>query len=131
MANARVQFVHAFISIVAVLLILVFVNGLLYSTGITGAFGIGTGAQSLGVETGFDSGMSELTQIETEPNMLTSLSANVKYANKIRAVVNTASSANSVLTTLPLVPWWVGDSMLILSLMGVVTLWYLISGKKV
>ena len=131
MANARVQLVQAFISIMTVLLVLVAINSMLGLTGITASFGLGTGATSLGVETGFDAGMSEMTNIETEPNALTSLSANVRYANKIRMTVNAATSANTVLTTLPLVPWWVGDALFVLTLAGTATLWYLISGKKV
>lgn len=126
----KVQLVSSFVSIMAVLLLLVFVNGVLGVTGITGTFGLGTGAETLAVESGFDAGMSQMTQIETEPNMLTSLSANIKFANRIRLVVNSVTSANSILTTLPLVPWWVGDTMFILTVAGSVTLWYLISGKK-
>tara|TARA_R110002110_G_scaffold348627_1_gene558742 strand:+ start:65 stop:454 length:390 start_codon:yes stop_codon:yes gene_type:complete len=128
---ARVQFVSAFVSMLALLLILVFVNSTLGITGISGAFGVGYGAETFAVETGFDAGISQMTTIETEPNMLTSLTANLEYANQIRDAVNSAMGAGSILVSLPLIPWWVGGSFLLLTLMGSVTLWYLISGKKI
>ena len=82
-------------------------------------------------EVGFDTGMSQMTTLETEPNMLTSLSANIKYANSLRQTVNTVISAGSILTQLPLVPAWVSTSMYLLTIAGSATLWYLMTGKKV
>tara|TARA_R110000824_G_scaffold317533_1_gene504718 strand:- start:380 stop:733 length:354 start_codon:yes stop_codon:yes gene_type:complete len=116
----------------ALMLIIVFVNTTLGLTGISGAFGVGYGAETFAVETGFDAGISQMTTIETEPNMLTSLTANLEYANQIRDAVNAVMGAGSVLVSLPLVPWWVGATNLLLLILGAsVTIWYLISGKKI
>lgn len=129
---ARINIVQSFVSLMALMLIIVFVNTTLGLTGISGAFGVGYGAETFAVETGFDAGISQMTTIETEPNMLTSLTANLEYANQIRDAVNAVMGAGSVLVSLPLVPWWVGATNLLLLILGAsVTIWYLISGKKI
>jgi len=127
---AKVEMVQGFVSIMALLLILVFVNATLSVTGVAADFGIGLN-ENLATESGFDTGLSQMSTLETEPNMLTSLSANIGYAKQIRVVVNAVQSATSILTTLPLVPAWVGQSMILLTVAGSMTLWYLISGKKI
>ena len=86
---------------------------------------------AFGTESGLSGGVDQMADIETEPNMLTSLAANIEFANQLRSVVNSVTSATSILTTLPLVPAWVGQSMLLLTIAGSATLWYLISGKKI
>tara|TARA_R110000824_G_scaffold364258_1_gene552598 strand:+ start:1037 stop:1423 length:387 start_codon:yes stop_codon:yes gene_type:complete len=127
---AAIKLVQGFISIMALLLIIVFVNGIMLGTGVAGDFGMLTN-DDMNTEVGFDTGMSQMTTLETEPNMLTSLSANIKYANSLRQTVNTVISAGSILTQLPLVPAWVSTSMYLLTIAGSATLWYLMTGKKV
>ena len=120
---AKVEMVQGFISIMALLLILVFVNATLSVTGVAADFGIGLN-ENLATEAGFDTGLSQMSTLETEPNMLTSLSANIGYAKQIRAVVNAVQSATSILTTLPLVPAWVGQTMIVLTVDGSATIRY-------
>tara|TARA_R100000700_G_C3176621_1_gene151599 strand:+ start:2558 stop:2944 length:387 start_codon:yes stop_codon:yes gene_type:complete len=127
---AKVEMVQGFVSVMALLLILVFANGVLGLTGVAADFGIDNN-DSFGTESGLSGGVDQMADIETEPNMLTSLAANIEFANQLRSVVNSVTSATSILTTLPLVPAWVGQSMLLLTIAGSATLWYLISGKKI
>jgi len=125
-----VNLVKGFISIMALLIILVFVQGVMLTTGVAGDFGMLTN-ENLAEEVGLDAGMSQLTTLETEPNALTSLTANIKFANDLRATVNIVMNAGTILTTLPLVPHWVGASMYLLTLGGSAVLWYLMTGKKI
>jgi len=127
---AAIKLVQGFISIMALLLIIVFVNGIMLGTGVAGDFGMLTN-EDMNTEVGFDTGMSQMTTLETEPNMLTSLSANIKYANSLSQTVNSVLCAGSIFTELPLVPAWVRTSMYFLTIAVSGTLWYLMTGKKV
>lgn len=128
---AKIEFVGSFITILILMIFLITASAALTLTGVAGDFGIDA-STNLGDEAGVTSAVQNLENMETEPNMLQALSANIKFFQTIRGLFDSLTNITSILVNLPLVPTWVASVSVTMILLGsVATGWYLITNKKV
>jgi|TARA_R100001244_G_scaffold7940_1_gene10303 hypothetical protein len=128
---AKIEFVGSFITILTIMIFIITASAALTLTGVAGDFGIDA-STNLGDEAGVTGAMVELESMDTEPNMLKALTANIKFFQTIRGLFDAVTNITGMLVNLPLVPAWVASVSVIMVLMGsVATGWYLITNKKV
>ena len=128
---AKIEFVGSFITILILMIFLITASAALTLTGVAGDFGIDA-STNLGDEPGVTVAVQELESMDTEPNMLKALTANIKFFQTIRGLFDSVTNITSMLVNLPLVPAWVASVSVTMVLLGsVATGWYLITNKKV
>jgi|TARA_R110002020_G_scaffold181422_1_gene376388 hypothetical protein len=128
---AKIEFVGSFITILTIMIFIISASAALTLTGVAGDFGIDA-STNLGDEPGVSVAVDNLENMETEPNMLQALSANIKFFQTIRGLFDSVTNITGMLVNLPLVPTWVASVSVTMVLLGsVATGWYLITNKKV
>jgi len=128
---AKIEFVGSFITILILMIFLITASAALTLTGVAGDFGIDA-STNLGDEQGVTVAVEELESMDTEPNMLKALTANIKFFQTIRGLFDSVTNITGMLVNLPLVPTWVASVSVTMVLLGsVATGWYLITNKKV
>lgn len=128
---AKIEFVGSFITILILMIFLITASAALTLTGVAGDFGIDA-STNLGDEQGVTVAVEELESMDTEPNMLKALTANIKFFQTIRGLFDSVTNITGMLVNLPLVPAWVASVSVTMVLLGsVATGWYLITNKKV
>ena len=128
---AKIEFVGSFITILILMIFLITASAALTLTGVAGDFGIDA-STNLGDEPGVTVAVQELESMDTEPNMLKALTANIKFFQTIRGLFDSVTNITGILVNLPLVPTWVASVSVTMVLLGsVATGWYLITNKKV
>jgi len=75
---AKIEFVGSFITILTIMIFIISASAALTLTGVAGDFGIDA-STNLGDEPGVSVAVDNLENMETEPNMLQALSANIKF----------------------------------------------------
>ena len=128
---AKIEFVGSFITILTIMIFIISASAALTLTGVAGDFGIDA-STNLGDEQGVTVAVEELESMDTEPNMLKALTANIKFFQTIRGLFDSVTNITGMLVNLPLVPTWVASVSVTMVLLGsVATGWYLITNKKV
>tara|TARA_R100001143_G_scaffold21406_2_gene22653 strand:+ start:15918 stop:16307 length:390 start_codon:yes stop_codon:yes gene_type:complete len=128
---AKIEFVGSFITILTIMIFIITASTALTLTGVAGDFGIDA-STDLGNEAGVTVAVADLENMETEPNMLQALSANIKFFQNIRGLFDAVTNITGMLVNLPLVPAWVSKVSVTMVLLGsVATGWFLITNKKV
>jgi len=128
---AKIEFVGSFITILTIMIFIITASTALTLTGVAGDFGIDA-STDLGNEAGVTVAVADLENMETEPNMLQALSANIKFFQTIRGLFDAVTNITGMLVNLPLVPAWVSKVSVTMVLLGsVATGWFLITNKKV
>ena len=128
---AKIEFVGSFITILILMIFLITASAALTLTGVAGDFGIDA-STNLGDEAGVTSAVQNLEDMDTEPNRLQALTANIKFFQTIRGLFDSVINITGMLVNLPLVPTWVASVSVTMVLLGsVATGWYLITNKKV
>jgi|TARA_R110002020_G_scaffold12742_7_gene46494 hypothetical protein len=128
---AKIEIVGSFMTILLLMLFLITSSGAMYVSGISADFGMDA-STDIGKAAGMTDAINDLETVETEPNMLQALSANIKMFQTVREVFAAVTNFTTVLVNLPLIPAWVSFVSVTLTLVGsIFTGWYLITNKKV